>query len=41
MREKYEGEGLELLGQITIVLAVIGGLSLVGWLGWGLWKWLS
>ena len=38
---KYEGQGLELLGRITVALAVVGGLSVVGWIGRGVWKWIS
>jgi hypothetical protein len=41
VKEDYEGQGLERLFKILGVLAVVGGLSVVGWIGWGVWKWLS
>ena len=42
MRETpNDGSGLELLGRITVALAVVGGLSVVGWIGWELWAWIK
>ncbi len=36
-----DGSGLELFGRLLVVLAVIGALSLVGWIVRGVWKWLT
>jgi len=41
MRNNIENEdGLELFGRLLVVLAVIGALSLVGWIVRGVWKWM-
>jgi hypothetical protein len=38
---KYEGQGLEWFFRIVFALAVVGALSLVVGLVWGVWKWLT
>lgn len=40
MREKYEGQNLERLWNAVLVLAVIGMASLLGLVGWAIWRWL-
>ncbi len=41
MKEKYEGQGLERFGWTLVVFAVIGALSVMGGVVWGVWKWLT
>jgi hypothetical protein len=42
MRETpNDGSGLEMLGRITVALAVVGVAALVGVCVWGAWKWLT
>lgn len=42
MRETpNEGRSLERFVWTVVALAVVGGLSVVGWIGWGVWKWIS
>ena len=41
MKEKYEGQGLERLWYTVLTLAIIGGLSVLGWSIYGLWKALT
>jgi hypothetical protein len=38
MKEKYEGQNLERLWYTVLTLAIIGGLSVLGWSIYGLWK---
>jgi hypothetical protein len=41
MKERYEGHGLVRFFRVVITLAVIGALSVVGWIGWGIWQWIK
>jgi hypothetical protein len=41
MKQDYEGQGLERFARTVGALAVIGAVSVLGWIGWGVWKWIS
>jgi hypothetical protein len=41
MREEYEGQGLARFAWTMVALALIGALSALGWIGWGLWEWVK
>ena len=41
MKEKYEGQGLERLVRITVTLAVVGVIAIVGTVVWGVLTWLT
>jgi hypothetical protein len=42
MRETpNDGSGLELLGRITVALAVVGAVSVLGWSIYAIWRALT
>ena len=38
MKQKYEGQGLERLWYAVLTLAIIGGLSVLGWSIYAIWR---
>ena len=40
-REKYEGQGLERFWHTLITFAIIGGLSVLGWSIYAIWRALT
>lgn len=38
MRERYEGQGLEWLFRALWTFAIIGVLSVIGWIGYVVWR---
>ena len=41
MKQDYEGQGLERFWHALLTLAIIGGLSVLGWSVYALWKALT
>ena len=41
MKQRYEGQGLERFAWTMVALAIIGGLSVLGWSLYVLWRALT
>jgi hypothetical protein len=41
MKEKYEGQGLERFLRTLLTFAIIGGVSVLGWSVYAIWRALT
>jgi len=41
MKERYEGHGLVRFFRVVITLVVIGAVTVVSGVVWGIWQWIK